>query len=168
MLDTRGKGFVARHHAPPSPSAPRFLLGKKLVVPMSAEHAGLARPRLAFPPRGPKALGVVFDEVDAVGSRAHVHQGVHVGALAKQMHHHHRLGLAVMAARTEAGSIWKVSGWMSTNTGVAPTSATTSAGGDEREVGDDHFVTRPDVEGAQGEQQRVGAVAAAHDMAVRM
>ena len=45
--------------------------------------------------------------------------GVHVGALAVQVHRQDGLGRGVMAASILAGSIVKVRGSMSTNTGVA-------------------------------------------------
>ena len=63
----------------------------------------------------------------------------------------------VIAAATLAASRLNVRGSMSTNTGRAPEPVDHAGGGEERERRGDDLVARPDAEGHESGQQRVGA-----------
>ena len=65
---------------------------------------------------------------------------------------------SVMRAAASAGSRFRVSGSTSAKTGLPPRQDDRLGGGEEAEGGDDHLVAGLEVEGAQGEDQGVGAV----------
>ena len=86
-----------------------------------AERAGLA----AVPCRAGRLRGVLDDRQPvASGDRQ---QGIHVGDVAGQVHGHDRPGARPMAARTDSGSMQKVSGSTSTKTGIELNSRTALA-----------------------------------------
>ena len=71
----------------------------------------------------------------------------------------------VTARRALSGAMLKVSASTSANTGVAPSSATTSAVAQNVNDGTDHRIAGADALGHQYHQQRVGAAGAGYRMA---
>jgi hypothetical protein len=64
--------------------------------------------------------------------------------------------LGVIATSILLASMLQVSASISTKTGVAPSKAMTSAGGDEGKRGGDDFIARLDAKCHQGNQERLG------------
>ena len=109
-------------------------------------------------------MGIVFHKVNPV-LLGPGHEGIHVRALAKQVHHHH--GLRPRGARTLGGGGVELEGC-----GIDVCKYRRGSdfgddlgGGDEREVRHDDLVFRSHAERAQRERQGVGAVATAHHVA---
>ena len=100
--------------SPPSPSANRFFVGKKLKVE--------ATPVVAMPV-GAERLGGVLDQRQAERGELGERRGP-----AEEVHGHDRLRAAASIRRsTSSGSRFSVTGSMSAKTGVAPTRAIASA-----------------------------------------
>ena len=111
-----GKGFVARQHGTAVPKgAEVFAWEKAGGAELPSMPAGL--PRVAIP-SAPRLWALSSMRcMPWVSARAPARPCRRIGQIAN---HHRRLGLGRARALAEAGSIWKVSGWMSTKTWVAP------------------------------------------------
>ena len=103
---------------PPSPNAPRFLLGKNDSVPTVPQLAGHPPVAVDLAARADR-LGRVLDQREAVpGGQRDEH--LHGRHLAEEVHGDDARVRGVIAASIAAGAMLNVAGSMSTNTGVPP------------------------------------------------
>lgn len=130
---------------------PQVLAGEKGVGPSVPYGARM----LTLVPRA-EGLGAVFDNLEAVlvGNR---HDLVHLGRVAVQMNGHEGLGVRGKS-RTNGGGVDVEGVWVNIREhwGCAHT-ADAFGGGKKAEGRGDYFVAGADIQGTQGNNQRVGA-----------
>ena len=160
--NTCSQGFVARQHGAAIAQGTEVFAREEARRAHSAEHARRAMDALTAP-FGSETLGVVLHDVQAV-YLGPGNQGVHVGALAKQMHHHHRLGVRRARLFRRTGVELEGPRVDVCKHGRGADLGHNFSRGDEGEIGHDDLVTRPQSERAQGEGKGVCAVAAPHDV----
>ena len=161
-----GQAAVPGQDCPPVSESPEVFAREEAGGSDSTEHPRGCGRAIAAPGRA-QALGVVFHKVQAVFFSPG-HQSIHVGALPKQMHHHHRLRPGRSGALGGSRIKLERRGVDVRKNGGSPNLRDDLRRSNEREVGNDDLISGAHTERAQGQGQGVGPVSASHDVAVEV